>query len=126
VYRLAIAAACAVVTSGAAHAQRYVPSGQSVKLTFVAAVNPDCSPAGMPTVRVTQGPQHGRVNLVRGRDFVYFQPSNIRSVCNQRRVSGIGIHYQSQRGYTGYDAVGLEVFFPTGTYRRGTFNVVVR
>jgi hypothetical protein len=124
--RIAIAAAALLLSTFAAHAQRFVPSGQTIKLYFVASVNPDCSAAGQPTVRITKPPEHGRASVKHTRDFVTFQPSNTRSACNQRRVSGVNISYTAQRGYIGYDSVGVEIFYPSGAHRSGTFNVSVR
>jgi len=125
---IAVAAAllCAPLFCASAHAQRYVPSGGSVKLTFFCNINPDCSASGLPTVRITKQPEHGRVSVSQTRDFCYFQPSNPRNVCNNRRVSGVGVRYTAQRGYTGYDSVGAEVFFPSGSMRSGTYSINVR
>jgi hypothetical protein len=124
--RIAIAVAALLASAGTAQAQRTVVNGQTIQLQFFASVNPDCSARGTPTINVTQQPQHGRVSVVRIRDFTYFQPSNVRSVCNQRRVAGVGIRYTAQRGYTGSDTVGAEVIYPSGAYRRGAFNIYVR
>jgi hypothetical protein len=127
VRRVAILIAALAFGSSAAQAQSYnVASGQSVKLWFFATVNPDCTPAGVPRVRVKAHPQHGRVTIGQKRDFVHFQPSNVRSACNTRRVLGTEVRYYAQRGYVGYDTVGAEVFYPNGSYRSGNFNINVR
>jgi hypothetical protein len=105
---------------------QYVAAGKTVKLHFAASVNPDCSNAGTPTVRITRSPEHGRVTQQQTRDFTYFPPSNVRSACNTRRVSGVAIRYTAQRGYVGYDSVGVEIFYTTGRKRSGTFNINVR
>lgn len=115
-----------LVSASSAHAQRTVVNGKTIQLYFFASINPDCSSRGMPTINVTQQPQHGRVRVTRGNDFVTFPESNVRSVCNRRRVSGVGLHYTAQRGYVGPDSVGAEIISPSGGYRRGTFNVNVR
>jgi hypothetical protein len=120
------ALSCAPLFCAPAQAQRYVPSGGTVKLTFFCNINPDCSASGTPTVRITKPPEHGRVSVSQTRDFCYFQPSNPRSICNTRRVSGIAVRYTAQRGYTGYDSIGAEVFFPGGSMRSGTYNISVR
>ena len=109
-----------------AQAQRYVASGQTLKLSFFCNVNPDCSAGGIPTVRVTQQPQHGRVRVAQTRDFCYFPPSDPRNVCNTRRVSGAAIRYAAPRNYTGCDSVGVEVIFPSGQMRTGSYNISVR
>lgn len=109
-----------------AQAQRYVAGGQTIQLYFAASVNPDCSAAGQPTIRITKPPEHGRAGLAKARDFVFFQQSNVRSECNRRRVSGVAVRYTAQRGYVGYDSVSVEIFYPKGAHRSGTFNVNVR
>jgi hypothetical protein len=126
VLRLLVGVAGAALPCSAVHAQFAVVSGGTVNLGFFASVNPDCSSAGTPTVRITQQPRHGRVVVVRTRDFTSFSLSNPRSACNSRRVSGVSIRYISQRGYTGYDSLSGETFYQSGTYRSGTVNITVR
>lgn len=104
----------------------YVAAGKTVKLYFAASVNPDCSNAGQPTVRVTKSPEHGKVALLQTHDFTFFQESNVRSACNRRRVSGVAVRYTAQRGYVGYDSVGIEIFYTSGRRRSGTFNINVQ
>ena len=70
-------------------AQRYVLSGATVQLGFFCSINPDCTAAGIPTVRITQPPEHGRVTVSRTRGFCYFQRPNPRRACNRRRVEGV-------------------------------------
>ena len=125
---IAVAAAllCAPLFCVSAQAQRYVPSGGTVKLTFFCNINPDCSASGTPTIRITKQPEHGRVAVSQTRDFCHFPPSNPRNVCNTRRVQGVAVRYTAERGHTGYDSVGAEVFFPDGAMRSGTFNISVR
>ena len=122
----AAALLCTPLLSAPAQAQRYVPSGGTVRLTFFCNINPDCTSSGNSTIRITRPPEHGRVVQSRTRDFCYFPPSNPRSYCNNRRVPGVVVNYVAQRGYTGYDSVGVEVFYPGGAMRSGTFNIQVR
>jgi hypothetical protein len=95
-------------------------------LTQAWAANPDCTPTGAITMRVVSSPTHGRVNIVRGKVFPNFPAHNPRSRCNARGVTGVKAIYVSRRGYTGPDAAALEVIFPNGIYRRGTFGILVR
>src|SRR5262245_18209943 len=81
----------------------YALSGVPITLFQASSTNPDCTANGMPTVRITQDPQHGRLTITRGAVFAYFPPSNARSACNRRRVPGVTLRYISQRGYTGTD-----------------------
>ena len=115
-----------LLSVSAARADFYTTGGHKVKLFFTASVNPDCSSAGDSTIRVTKSPEHGRVNVTRVREFGFFRESNPRSACNRRRVAGVAIYYTAQRGYTGYDTVGFEVYYPSGSRRSATANIQVR
>lgn len=65
-------------------------------------------------VRIAQPPEHGRVAIRQTGVFPTFPESNLRSVCNRRRVPGVQATYVSQRGYIGPDFTVLEVLFPAG------------
>ena len=65
-------------------------------------------------VRIAQPPEHGRVAIRQTGVFPKFPESNLRSVCNRRRVPGVQATYVSQRGYIGPDFTVLEVLFPAG------------
>ena len=116
------------VSTAAAQAQytKVAASGKQIHLGFYGSANPDCSSAGDPTVRVTQAPEHGRVNTPAVRDFPTFAQSNIRSVCNTRRLAGRAARYVSQRGFVGTDQVVLEVFYTSGSMRRYHYMINVR
>jgi hypothetical protein len=122
---LAIIAAL-LLSAVSAHAQRQVIGGKPFQLAFFVSTNPDCSARGYPTISVTQQPQHGRVRVAHGSDFASFSAANPRSACNRRRLAGTGITYVSERGYTGFDTVGIEVIFPSGRHGRGFYNLNVR
>ena len=109
-----------------AQASRVALSGATIELSQIALVNPDCTAAGRPVIRVTQQPEHGRLTISNVSIFPYFRPVNPRSDCNWRRVPGVIIKYTSQRGYTGFDSVRLEAFYPNGQARNGAFNINVR
>jgi len=104
----------------------HVISGKAVKLHFAYSINPDCTPVGEVTARVTQSPQQGRISVARVQDFPHFPSTNIRSVCNRRRVTGTMIQYVSPRGFIGSDYVGIEIFYPSGSLRQESFTIDVR
>lgn len=101
-------------------------SGATILLYQMSSTNPDCSSAGQPLVRIIQSPEHGRLTIRNTRVFPLFSPNNLRSACNRTRVPGIQLHYTSQRGYTGYDAAAIDIFFPSGQNRQASFDITVR
>ena len=127
--RLAIILASMLLWGTTAQAQylsRAAPSGKPIKLGFASTTNPDCTAVGETTVRVVQGPRHGRVDILKTRDFPTFSQTNIRSVCNTRRVPGTLARYVSHRGFVGYDYLTLEVISANGVARRSSFAINVR
>lgn len=97
-----------------AQAQKLVASGRPLLVYQAYSTNPDCTSAGAVVARVTESPEHGRATIRNGGVFPMFAESNVRSVCNRRRVPGIVVTYVSQRGYVGPDFVELEVLYPNG------------
>lgn len=127
--RTALTIALALLSATAAQGQsatKYVVSGRPLKLSFFASTNPDCSNVGRPTIRLIRAPEHGRVTVTQTTDFPVFPSSNIRSVCNARRVAGAAIYYVSQRGFTGTDFVEAEIVFVGGALWQRSYNINVR
>jgi hypothetical protein len=124
-----VAALLMLSASTAAQAQtvsRAAASGVPLKLLFASANNPDCSSYGQTTIKLVAAPQHGSTRITHTRDFPSFRESNIRSVCNTRRVAGAAAHYVSQRGYVGTDATTIEVIYPNGRLLHVTYQIYVR
>ena len=121
----AVLLATATVTQ-AQTLSRAAASGVPLKLYFAASTNPDCTAAGHPTIKLVSAPQHGHTRISATRDFVTFRESNVRSVCNTRRVAGTAAHYVSQRGYVGPDQTTIEVIWPSGRLVHVTYDISVR
>lgn len=119
---------CFAAATGAGRADevRSVPSGVNRQIDFLASVNPDCSPIGLPTVRLIDGPSHGVLTTDKGRDFMTFPRSNPRHACNKRRVAGLKVFYQPEQGFVGVDHVRILVVAASGTERAATYEVRVR
>jgi hypothetical protein len=95
-----------------------------LKVGHYANVNPDCSPIGVPIVRLSAPPVHGVVRTIRAMVFTHF--TGIFEVCNSRRVSGVSVEYRPVRGFTGSDSFGLDVIFPGGAERLYSYEVTVK
>lgn len=114
-----------LLSMASAQAEKVVASGRPLMLYNAYYTNPDCTSGGTVVMRVSQAPEHGRVSIHPTGVFPRFPESNIRNVCNRRRVPGMEATYVSQRGYLGPDLVVLEVLFPNGTGRRVTLPIRV-
>jgi hypothetical protein len=101
-------------------------SGVPMRLDFVASVNPDCSDMGRPTVRLSQTPRHGTVQIAPTMDFPRFPTGDVRNACNQRRIAGTSAHYVSRAGYVGSDLVGIDIIYVTGGLIHHTFSIDVK
>src|SRR3974390_2258652 len=77
-----------------------VAVGGVLKLSHYASVNPDCSPLGMPVVRLSFAPRHGVITTVKRSDFSHFSAAHYDR-CNSRRVLGVSAEYRPTRGFTG-------------------------
>jgi hypothetical protein len=123
--RIALAVLGLLLSIVSAQADKVVASGRPLKLYHAYSTNPDCSAAGTVVLRVTQPPLHGRVSVSQTGVFPNFPESNLRSVCNRRRVAGVQATYVSQRGYLGPDFVVLQALFPTGRGKNITISINV-
>jgi|KBSSwiStaDraftv2_1062776.scaffolds.fasta_scaffold309967_3 hypothetical protein len=130
-FRLLVVATVLAWLPASAQAQwgrepKTVLSGQPVKLVFANSTHANCSTIGRPTIRITQPPENGRVSITAANDFPSFSRANQRYDCNRRRVPGTLVRYVSNRGFTGSDSVGIEIFFVTGTYQSKSYTINVR
>ncbi len=123
--RIALAVLGLLLSVVSAHADKAVASGRPLQLYHAYSTNPDCSSAGTVVLRVTQPPLHGRVSISHTGVFPNFPESNLRNVCNRRRVPGVQAIYVSQRGYVGPDFVVLQALYPAGRGRNITISISV-
>jgi hypothetical protein len=110
------------IAAQAQYGARVALSGRPIELAQLSSINPDCTVMGMPVVRTTQLPEHGRLIVSHAAVFT----ANVRSYCYRRRVQGVTVKYVSQRGYVGPDSAAIEVFFPNGVARSKTYDFIVR
>lgn len=100
-----------------------VAAGTTLRLIFSFSVNPDCTSAGLNTVRVTEQPMHGTAHREKTSDFPTFSPSNIRWDCNKTKVPGVALLYTPAPGFSGSDYLGFETISIEGVDRE--FRVVL-
>jgi hypothetical protein len=103
-----------------------VPAGVARQLSFVAAVNEDCSSLGDTEVRVTRRPEHGAVDVRSAPGHTGFPDSNPRHACNTRTVPGQQVWYTPAAAIFGNDRVDLETIYPNGGDVHASYSIVVR
>lgn len=105
---------------------RVAPARTEIEAGRYTELNPDCSFVGYPTVRITNGPTHGRVIIRKGKYYPNYSSSNPRNVCNTRRVDATIIKYKSESGYLGWDSFSVDVIFVGGSERLDDFQITVK
>ncbi len=87
---------------------RTVPAETTTVLGVFYAVNPDCSPRGLPTVRISEPPSHGTAAAGPREANPAFPPASPFAVCNASRVPAVGVTYAPVKGFTGADSIAIE------------------
>jgi hypothetical protein len=85
-----------------------------VRIGFLSNVEPDCTSTPFANVRIVEEPKHGEATLKQDTGFTSFPKDNPRFECNQQRTDGTAVLYQGETGYTGKDAVTVEIVYADG------------
>jgi len=119
---IAFFATCSV--ADAQGANRTVAVGGVLKVGHYASVNPDCSPLGMPVVRLSVPPTHGVVRTIQTSGFSHF--SGPFAQCDARRVAGVSVEYRPERGFAGADSFSLDIIYASGRERVESFTIMIK
>lgn len=87
-------------------------SGERTRIKKSWHLEPDCSSAAVPTVRVMQPPKNGNVETVAEKTFP--NAGGAYAKCNTKKVESAMSYYQSKSGYVGKDKVVLRESFRDG------------
>jgi len=68
-------------------------------------VNPDCTLAAVPRLKILDGGKHGKIKIGHEKVFPDFERSNPRFKCNGRKVDGAVVYYTPGAKFTGSDTV---------------------
>jgi len=115
---------CVSTTTDGVRQQKYhatAVSGERTRIGRDWSVNPDCSRRGDPSVRVLQGPHHGKLDIIREDVFPYWKGGK----CNSRKVLGNAQYYTSDRGFIGTDSVVTRSSYGTGSVQDSTTEINV-
>jgi hypothetical protein len=104
---------------------KYVPSGVKRLLWHVSNLNPDCSVNPGSMIKIEQQPSNGKVEITPGEGYAWFAPDNPRHVCNNKKVAGLNISYQSNPKFTGEDQFSLLLLMPDGRARPVNYKINV-
>lgn len=98
-------------------------AGAPLYIGHFAGANPDCTSMGRTFVRVSRSPTHGVVNTREGFGFSNFLRL---PTCNSRKVKGVTVWYRPETGFTGYDAMEIDVIYPSGNERLNYYNITIK
>lgn len=126
---VAISASGCVTTSADGVRQvshdKSVTSGHRERVGRAWHINPDCSTAGAPTIRVVEPPTHGKLTLVAEKEALTGAKGGFAK-CNSTKQSMIDYYYQSSPGYSGSDTFTLRISFGNGTVKDSVTGIQVQ
>jgi hypothetical protein len=95
---------------------------------YVGLVRDDCSTTGKATVRASLDPAHGRLDMRQAQDVprIIGPQGSARARCAGRSQPGTLVTYRPAPGFTGDDAFGIDVIWPSGVSMQRTISVQVR
>lgn len=106
--------------------RRAVAIDRDVRLDFIYSINPDCSSAGLASVRAIEQPQNGKVTIENATGFSNFPPENQRYECNKRKSEGVAVIYRPNPGFAGTDSLTLDIIFSSGFESKRHFSLEVK
>jgi len=104
---------------------RFAPSGKTMNLRFLLALNPDCSVVDY-EFAITKQAEHGKAEIVPHADYSTYTKDNPRAKCNEQKIEGFMLTYKSNNGYTGPDSFTYWELTPSGLAREVTYHLNVR
>lgn len=97
-----------------------VPAGKSTRLVIVPNLKKDCSNGPMPEIKVTAAPKNGSLITKSGK---LKTPAKFR--CPNKDAEVQAIFYQSNGGFTGSDAVTVEIKNADGEIEKRDIRITV-
>jgi hypothetical protein len=107
-------------------ANRIALSGERVRIGFSYDLNADCSSKGEVKSRLLEQPKKGVVEMVTEKGFTFYAKDDQKFKCNEKQSDIQAYYYKSHDDFKGKDRLVIEVFYPSGSYRKRLFNMDVR
>src|SRR5262245_36996782 len=101
-------------------------ASKNQRIGFFTYLTPDCDSGGEVEVRITKKPEHGTAETTTATNFPNYPKENIRARCNEHKVRGVQINYESAEKYVGSDELELLVLFPGGFAWEIHYDISVR
>ncbi|MBX9777178.1 MAG: hypothetical protein K2Y71_22615 [Xanthobacteraceae bacterium] len=95
-------------------------SGKDVRIGVYINVRPDCTSGPLPAIKLNTPPANGTVTVRKGN----VTATNYKQ-CLALQVPAFVAIYRSRTGFSGVDAVELEVKFPNGRVEIQKFEITV-
>ena len=92
---------------------KVVRPGADVTMGTFFGLNPDCSSTGEYQINLLVPPKMGQIYVDKHYDYPTYPSSNVRSVCNRRKILGTRLIYQANKDATGSDVFNVEIIYPS-------------
>lgn len=102
------------LTAGKRVISKTVPSGKTMVIEGLTSINPDCTSAGIGTLRIIRQPEHGTAKVTRRDGYSTYPQGNPRSACNKTKHPGIYVDYTPVDDFIGNDLMIIEIITTDG------------
>jgi hypothetical protein len=85
----------------------YAAAGTTTTVAFYPSINPDCSPASLPAIRIGLPPEHGGVTLAHHEGFARDAKNVAAEPCGGQASEGLAVDYTPSPGFTGVDSLSF-------------------
>lgn len=101
-------------------------SGVAQNINDQYSINPDCTSAGTPTMKILEAPMHGTITFIQETGYTNFSRDNQRFECNKLQLPMVKVIYTSFPDYVGSDNAKVMAIYPGGTFKNETYDITVK
>jgi hypothetical protein len=100
-------------------------SGVKQQIWWYTYLDPKCELVGYPEIILTVPPNHGSAVAEHGEQYPGYPQTNVRSVCNSKRVPATNLYYQSNPDFRGKDSLTFKMLSPDGAIKTVSVEIEV-